>query len=151
MTKIKDLISIFRDGLLLILFILLIFFPTTLNDMLTKAGFTQGSVMGFTWEDKAMQSKEVADSSQLLAQAASTQLEEMQNRLDSISQKLASLPPSAANTPVVHAITESISSSKKKVSSYNTALKRNVVLQNAKLNTIFNGTPIDKTKTIKPE
>ena len=88
MIKIKDFISIFRDGLLLILFLLLIFFPSALNDMLSKAGFTQGSVMGFTWEDKAMQSKEVADSSQLLAQAASAQLEEMQNRLDSISQKL---------------------------------------------------------------
>ncbi len=150
MTKIKDLISIVRDGLLLILFILLIFFPTTLNDMLTKAGFTQGSVMGFTWEDKAMQSKEVADSSQLLAQAASTQLEAMQERLDSISQKLASLPPETANTPEVHAITESITSSKKKVSSYNTMLKRNVGLQNAKLNNIFNGSQAEKPKTPNP-
>jgi thiamine biosynthesis lipoprotein ApbE len=137
MDKVKDFISIIRDGILLCLFVLLIFLPSSLNDMLTKAGFVQGSVMGFTWEDKAMRSKEIADSSQQLATAAAKQMEAMQVRLDSISQKLSELP-TVSQTQEVSAITKSIDVSKLQFKQYNAHLKENVQLQHKALDNVFN-------------
>ncbi|MEO6358699.1 MAG: hypothetical protein ABIU77_24405 [Ferruginibacter sp.] len=60
MTKVKDFLSVLKDGLLLTLFLLLIFFPLYFNKMLERAGFTEGSLMGFSWKQKALESKEVA-------------------------------------------------------------------------------------------
>ena len=137
MSKLKDFISILRDGTLLLLFFLLIFFPSFLNSTLERAGFTQGDVMGFTWKDKALQSADVAQTSQQLAESAGKQLEEMQNRLDSISQKLASIPETS-QSPQVHEIAKTISASNEHLKQYNFALKSNVQTQNKKLSNIFN-------------
>ena len=46
----KDVVSALRDGVLIILFVLLIFAPTTIKDRLVSAGFTKGSIGGFEWE-----------------------------------------------------------------------------------------------------
>ena len=46
----KDLVSLLRDGSLLVLAILLILFPSTLSAILVKAGFVEGSVAGFKWK-----------------------------------------------------------------------------------------------------
>ena len=136
MNKVKDFISIFRDGSLLCLFFLLLFFPALFNGILERAGFTEGSFMGFTWKEKAIESKQVADSSQQLATRATQQMEAMQAQLDNISKKLAVLP-ATTNTPEVHAITASLDSSKKQFTSYKIELNKNVIGQKEKLNNIF--------------
>jgi hypothetical protein len=133
MEKIKNIVSLFKDGLLLVLFLLLLFLPTLFNRILERAGFTEGSIMGFTWKEKAIESKKVADSSQQLAVQAAARLDEMQQHLDSISEKLTVLPGS----PATDQISASIDSSKKRFNSYNLELRKDVILQKKKLTTIF--------------
>lgn len=48
----KDLVSLLRDGALLLLAFLLLVFPETINTILINAGFTKGSVAGFEWESR---------------------------------------------------------------------------------------------------
>lgn len=136
MTKIKDFIALVKEGLLLILFLLLLFFPSYINNILIRAGFTEGSLMGLTWKQKAIKIKEVADSSQQLAINASLQMEQLQERLDSISKKLLRLTATTDNPAVEH-ITAAIDSSKAELKFSNMQLKRNVQFQNKKLDFIF--------------
>jgi hypothetical protein len=46
----KDLVSLVRDGLLLVLGVLLVIFPKQLNRVLSNAGFDHGSFMGIDWQ-----------------------------------------------------------------------------------------------------
>src|SRR4030095_1085978 len=96
--KFSSFITSLREMLIIAAFLLLLFFPGCLNDVLVKAGFTEASVMGFTWKQKAIESIQVADSSQLLAEAALSQIESMQYRLDSISTKLTRAARVTTNT-----------------------------------------------------
>lgn len=52
----KDLVALFRDGALLLLAILLLALPEKLNAILVKAGFEEGSVVGFKWKSKLVNS-----------------------------------------------------------------------------------------------
>ncbi|MEM6987193.1 MAG: hypothetical protein AAF499_11710 [Pseudomonadota bacterium] len=45
----KDLITLLRDGALLLAFALLFFFPIQFNTILTDAGFEEGSFAGLKW------------------------------------------------------------------------------------------------------
>ena len=141
MNKLKDFLSVFKDGLLLCLFLLLIFFPSYFNKMLERAGFTEGSLMGFSWKQKAIQSKEVANSSQKLAINAGIRMEEMQERMDSISKKLETLA-ATANDPAVDSITKAINSSKAQLKFSNKELTKEVQFQNKKLDYIFKDAPV---------
>ena len=136
MSKIKDFLSIFKDVVLIALFLLLICFPALFNGILERAGFTEGSLMGFSWKQKAQQSKEVADSSQQIALQAGLQMEQMQQRLDSISKKLVTLS-ATTNDPAVKNITQSIDASKAQLKISKMELRRDVQVQQKKLNYIF--------------
>jgi hypothetical protein len=46
----KDLISVSRDTFLLSLVVLMLVFPIAFNDLLVKAGFEEGSFIGFKWK-----------------------------------------------------------------------------------------------------
>ena len=52
----KDLVSLLRDSALLLLTLLLIAFPNTLNSVLVKAGFEEGSFVGFKWKSNLVAS-----------------------------------------------------------------------------------------------
>ncbi len=136
MSKIKDFLSIFKDAVLIALFLLLICFPALFNGILERAGFTEGSLMGFSWKQKAQQSKEVADSSQQIALQAGLDMEQMQQRLDSISKKLVTLS-ATTNDPAVENITQSIDASKAQLKISKMELRRDVQVQQKKLNYIF--------------
>ncbi len=82
----QALVALVRDGLLLVLFALLLLFPTGLNDILQKAGFTRGSFMGFEWEaqlDTATQNTEAAKQE---AQKIEGKLGEYAARLEQVAQ-----------------------------------------------------------------
>lgn len=145
MTKTKDFLSLLKDGLLLILFLLLIFFPSYFNRMLERAGFTEGSLMGFSWKQKAIESKAVADSSHQIAVNAGIQMEQMQERLDSISKKLVTLS-ATTNSPAISNITETINASKAELKLSNMELKKDVQLQDKKLDFIFKDAPLIRSK-----
>lgn len=46
----KDLIALVRDTALMVLVVLLLFWPQSFNDILTRAGFEEGSLVGFKWK-----------------------------------------------------------------------------------------------------
>jgi hypothetical protein len=46
----KDLVALLRDALLMVLAVLLIFWPSTFNTILSDAGFEEGSLVGFKWK-----------------------------------------------------------------------------------------------------
>ena len=52
----KDLLALLRDSLVFLIGLLLIFFPSCLNDRLSKAGFQEGEIMGLKWKSSLVQS-----------------------------------------------------------------------------------------------
>lgn len=54
----KNLVAALRDTLLFILFLLLLFSPSTVNDRLIAAGFTKGNIAGMEWEGQLKKSAE---------------------------------------------------------------------------------------------
>lgn len=62
----KDLVALLRDGALFLLAVLLIVFPNKFNSMLVAAGFEEGSVVGFTWKSKLVDSNDALEAAQLM-------------------------------------------------------------------------------------
>jgi hypothetical protein len=73
----KDAVALFRDGALLIVALLLIVFPRTFNAILVDAGFEEGSVVGFKWKSKLVESDEAL-------QRAQSTITELQNKNDEL-------------------------------------------------------------------
>jgi cytoskeletal protein RodZ len=73
----KDLVALLRDLVLFVLALLLLFFPATLNNVLTNAGFEEGSFVGFKWKPKLLNS----DAALQEAQALITDLREQNEKL----------------------------------------------------------------------
>ena len=141
MEKAKNLISILKDGLLLVFFLLLLVFPDHLNSILVRAGFIDGSVMGFNWKQKAIESKNVADSSHKIALDAGIKMDQMQVRLDSISKNLVSIDATPNNQAAIGRITDAIEFSKDQLKENNMELKKDIQFQNKKLAFIFKDVP----------
>lgn len=49
----KDLLALLRDLVLVLLFLMLLIGPGFIGERLSRAGFEQGSLMGFTWKNRA--------------------------------------------------------------------------------------------------
>lgn len=60
----KDLVALLRDAALFILALLLIAFPGQLNTILERAGFEEGSVVGFKWKSKLIDSDDALKEAQ---------------------------------------------------------------------------------------
>src|ERR1022692_3573883 len=87
----KDSLNAARDLVLLGLFVLLLTDASKINDLLAKAGFTEGSILGFQWKRQIENSsKQAMDAGQSLAQLQ-TQLGDYKEKLDEI-QKQSSNP-----------------------------------------------------------
>jgi len=52
----KDLVSLLRDAALFLLAVLLVAFPIQFNSILVDAGFEEGSLVGFKWKSKLVES-----------------------------------------------------------------------------------------------
>jgi hypothetical protein len=78
----KDLVSLLRDSSLLLLAVLLIAFPTRLNSVLVSAGFEEGSVVGFKWKSK------LVDSDAALKETRAT-ISDLQKKNDEMAKALA--------------------------------------------------------------
>lgn len=74
----KDFIAMLRDGMLLLIAILLIGWPQTINSILVEAGFEEGSFAGVKWKAKLTQS----DTILLKAQATIADLKEQNENLN---------------------------------------------------------------------
>lgn len=73
----KDLVALLRDLALFVLALLLLFFPTTFNSVLSSAGFEEGSFVGFKWKPKLLSS----DAALKEAQAMITDLREQNDKM----------------------------------------------------------------------
>ena len=62
----KDLVALLRDATLFVLAMLLLVFPAQFDSILVDAGFEEGSVVGFKWKSKLI------DSNQALEEARAT-------------------------------------------------------------------------------
>ena len=73
----KDFIAMLRDGILLLLVILLVAWPKSINNILVEAGFEEGSFAGIKWKAKLKESDDVL----LEAQSTIVDLREQNNKL----------------------------------------------------------------------
>ncbi len=87
--QLKGLVTFLREAVIVLVLILLLLFPRTINSILTKAGFTQASIAGFTWQrelEAAVQTTQ--DANQSVAklegelQNTSAQLEQLRTAAD---------------------------------------------------------------------
>lgn len=77
----KDIVALLRDATLFVLAMLLLVFPAQFNTILVDAGFEEGSVVGFKWKSKLI------DSNQALEEARST-IASLQTRNDELLKAL---------------------------------------------------------------
>jgi len=77
----KDWVTLLRDFALLVLAVLLIVFPSQFNSILVNAGFEEGSVVGFKWKSK------LVESDNALKEARAT-IAELQGKNDELLKRL---------------------------------------------------------------
>lgn len=80
----KDLTVVLRDGIILILFLLLIITPGRINNILVSAGFTKGTIGGLSWEAKL---KTTADETRTVGQSVDL----ARRNYDSLADRLKAL------------------------------------------------------------
>lgn len=85
----KDLIALVRDTILLALGVLLVAFPTAFNELLVNAGFEEGSVVGFKWKSKLVESDQALKEAQANITDLSTQNEKLTKALAELQAKSA--------------------------------------------------------------
>lgn len=80
----KDLVVLLRDLALLILAVLLLLFPSTFNDLLVRAGFEEGSIVGFKWKANLLQADEALKNAQGTIAGLKVQLDKTTKTLGEI-------------------------------------------------------------------
>ena len=136
LTKLKDTLALIREGVLIVLFFLLLVFPSCFNTILVNAGFTEGSVMGFTWKEKAIESQKAADSSQHIAETANAKLSEVSTTLEKFSVKVtdAVKDPASAN---LHSLKVELDSSKVALKNTRSDLNQRILNQRVKMDELI--------------
>lgn len=86
----KDLIGMLRDAMLLVMAVLLIVWPQTINDILVAAGFEEGSFAGMKWKAKLAEADEVLLKSQATISDLRDQNEKLNNTLVEVKPQIAS-------------------------------------------------------------
>jgi hypothetical protein len=77
---VKDVLGVAREALLVVLFLLLLLWPSGFNSILVNAGFTKGSVMGFEWEKLKASTEQ--------AKGAGDAITQIQDRLQGLERSL---------------------------------------------------------------
>ena len=85
----KDLVTLLRDALLLALGVLLVLWPSQFNDLLVRAGFEEGSVVGFRWKGKLVESDQALKEANATITDLQTQNEKLLKELGNAQAKSA--------------------------------------------------------------
>ncbi len=72
----RDIFSLLRDAAVFVLALLLLLFPTRLNEVLTRAGFEEGSIVGFKWKSQLVEADEALKEAQATIGTLQRQLQE---------------------------------------------------------------------------
>ncbi len=84
----RDLVSSLRDMVIFLLFVLLLFAPTTIKDRLVAAGFTKGSIAGFEWEAQIKSVSETTKAAGVSVSQAKENYEQLVTKLKDLEQKV---------------------------------------------------------------
>ncbi len=84
----KDAVALLRDLLLLVLVLLLLFLPHKINQVLSEAGFEEGTFVGIKWKPKLLKSDEALKEAQVLITDLKEQNEKMSKALADAQNKL---------------------------------------------------------------
>jgi hypothetical protein len=84
----KDSVNLLRDLFLFLLAMMLVVFPSTFNNVLTKAGFEEGSFAGLTWRKKLDSSNSALNDAQMTINDLKKQLDETTKGLVEAQAKL---------------------------------------------------------------
>lgn len=105
----KDLVALLRDAALLVIAVLLVMFPVTFNTILQKAGFEEGSLVGFKWKAKLVENDAALKEAQALISSLKEQNDKLNQTLteaqqqspnENLKQQLSSLEQSNAQLQV---------------------------------------------------
>ena len=77
----KDVFALLRDGSLFLLAVLLLFFPTQLNSVLTSAGFEEGSIVGFKWKARLVETDDALKAAFATIESLQAQLKQANDTL----------------------------------------------------------------------
>ena len=84
----KDLVSLLRDGAIFVLALLLLAFPMQFNSILVNAGFEEGSVVGFKWRSKLVESDKALKDAQATISELQAKNDELVRALEDTNAKL---------------------------------------------------------------
>jgi len=117
-------LDVLRDGLLLLLVVLLLLAPGCMNALMIKAGFTHASVLGLEWEHKIEEAEKDTT-------AAQKQVQQLNDELTKYADQVEQLAPAVTGTKAmeVKALAGTIRASKTAADEVNTKLGRNLATQ----------------------
>ena len=84
----KDLVALLRDGTLVILALLLLLFPGKFNDLLVRAGFEEGSIVGFKWKANLIDANDALKNAQVTISDLKAQLDKANKALIEVQRKI---------------------------------------------------------------
>ncbi len=84
----RAFLNVARDGILLIVLLMLLLLPTKVNEVLTKAGFTSASIMGFEWQRKLEQATKETETAKDDVQRLNTELAAQTARMVEIADQV---------------------------------------------------------------
>ena len=82
----KNGLALLRDLMLFVLVVLLLLFPDKLNDILTRSGFDEGSIVGFKWKAKLIDSDLALKEARVLRRKTGCDLETGRERFKAIGR-----------------------------------------------------------------
>jgi len=125
MTSVRAFLDIARDAVLLLVVLLLLLMPRTIDGILSRAGFTRASILGFDWEKKL-------DEAAQQTEAAQKQVEELNGQLGTYAKEIEKIAPAVADSAAkkdVASIAARIRVSKKTAESVGAHLRSNAASQ----------------------
>jgi hypothetical protein len=87
--SVQTAINIARDGLFLIIIVMLLFLPGKVNHILIEAGFTKASILGFDWEKKLDESAKQTEAAQQEVERLHSELGQYATRIDQVASSVA--------------------------------------------------------------
>jgi hypothetical protein len=87
--SVQTAINIARDGLFLIIIVMLLFLPRTVNRILSDAGFARASMFGFEWEKKLDESAKQTEAAQQEVERLHSELGQYATRIDQVASSVA--------------------------------------------------------------
>ena len=122
MDKVKDTLTSIREGMIILVLVLLLAFPNWINKRLVEAGFTKGSIAGLEWEAKVEESQKNLERANKEVEAIKTELKSMSSAITTINST--TLPPETRNQ--VQRLQVRVDSSRTNLEGVDRSLKRSL-------------------------